>query len=59
MNIAKDLGAGASAALTGWASIAHINELLQFIAYLVAIASGAPAAYHYWRAWLDKRKKKD
>lgn len=55
-----DVGAAGSSILAGWASVAHVNEILQLLAYVVAIASGAPTIYHYVSAWLAKRKgKKD
>lgn len=54
--IAK-IGGGISAAITGWASLAHINEILQCIAFLVAIVAGFPAAKAVVKSWLRKGNK--
>lgn len=43
-----DTGAVASITTAGWATFAHVNEILQFVALVVAIVSGIAAGlYHY------------
>lgn len=56
MNPARiaDIGAATSAGAAGWATFAHINEILQCVALLVAIASGIAAGLYHFTEW--KRK---
>lgn len=50
-----DMASIGSAAGWGWATFAHVNEVLQFIALLVAIVSGTAAAIYHYSEW--KRRK--
>lgn len=51
-----DAGAGVTWVAGGWATFAHVNEILQFIALVVAIASGIAAGLYHYSEW---KKRKD
>lgn len=46
--MAADAAAAVSVATAGWTWLAHANDVLQFLATLVAIAAGIAAARFHW-----------
>lgn len=53
-----DSGAVVSGFTAGWATFAHVNEILQFIALVVAITSGVAAGLYHYTEWKRNRARK-
>jgi len=57
--LAADAAAVLSTSAAGWTWLSHVNDILQFIATIIAIVSGVYALRYHAKKHVDKENKDD